>query len=89
MNAGILQDDAELALYETFIRVKNEAKPFLQARDYGKALEAILQMKEPVDLFFDQVMVMTDDVALQKNRLNLLTAISGLFLRVGDFSTKN
>ena len=43
-------------------------------------------MKEPVDLFFDQVMVMTDDAALQRNRLNLLSAISGLFLRVGDFS---
>jgi len=43
-------------------------------------------MKEPVDQFFDEVMVMTDDAALQKNRLNLLTAISGLFLRVGDFS---
>ena len=43
-------------------------------------------MKEPVDRFFDEVMVMTEDESLQRNRLNLLTAISGLFLRVGDFS---
>jgi glycyl-tRNA synthetase beta chain len=43
-------------------------------------------MKEPVDVFFDEVMVMTEDAALQQNRLNLLSAISRLFLRVGDFS---
>jgi glycyl-tRNA synthetase beta chain len=43
-------------------------------------------MKEPVDNFFDKVMVMTEDPALQKNRLNLLTAISRLFLEIGDFS---
>jgi glycyl-tRNA synthetase beta chain len=66
--------------------VEKETKPFLQTKEYARALDVILQMKEPVDHFFDEVMVMTDDVALQKNRLNLLTAISGLFLRVGDFS---
>jgi len=66
--------------------VQEETNKFLQAKEYGKALDIILRMKEPVDQFFDEVMVMTDDAALQKNRLNLLTAISGLFLRVGDFS---
>jgi len=43
-------------------------------------------MKEPVDVFFDEVMVMTEEESLQQNRLNLLTGISGLFLQVGDFS---
>jgi glycyl-tRNA synthetase beta chain len=83
---GLLQNGAERNLYEAFIKVQDETKPFLQAKEYGKALDGILRMKEPVDLFFDEVMVMTDDAALQKNRLNLLAAISGLFLRVGDFS---
>jgi len=82
----LLQKGAESSLYETFITVQEETKPFLQTKEYGKALEIILRMKEPVDQFFDEVMVMTDDAALQKNRLNLLTAISGLFLQVGDFS---
>ena len=66
--------------------MQDETRPYLQEKDYGKALDIILRMKEPVDAFFDEVMVMTDDAALQKNRLNLLSAISGLFLRVGDFS---
>ena len=86
INTELLQEEAERNLYEVFMRVQNEAKPFLQAKEYYKALDIILRMKEPVDHFFDEVMVMTDETALKKNRLNLLTAISGLFLQVGDFS---
>ena len=86
VDVELLQDGAERNLYDAFVAVRDETKPFLLQKEYGKALEVILRMKEPVDLFFDEVMVMTDDAALQKNRLNLLSAISGLFLRVGDFS---
>ncbi len=86
VNEKLLQKGAERNLYDVFTTVRNETKEFLRTKEYGKALEVILRMKEPVDLFFDEVMVMTDDPALQKNRLNLLTAISGLFLRIGDFS---
>jgi len=86
VNFELLQEGAERNLYEAFAKVQDETKPFLQAKEYGRALDVILLMKEPVDVFFDEVMVMTDDEALQKNRLNLLTAISGLFLQVGDFS---
>ena len=82
----LLQEDAERNLYEVFEKVKDESKPLLQAKEYGKALDIILRMKEPVDVFFDEVMVMTEEADLKKNRLNLLTAISGLFLQVGDFS---
>ena len=82
----LLQEDAERSLYESFGNVQNETNPFLQAKEYGKALDIILRMKEPVDVFFDEVMVMTKDENLQQNRLNLLAAISGLFLQVGDFS---
>jgi glycyl-tRNA synthetase beta chain len=86
INVDLLQAGAERNLYEAFAKVLDETKPFLQAKEYGKALKVILGMKEPVDFFFDEVMVMTEDHALQKNRLNLLTAISELFLQVGDFS---
>lgn len=86
VNVTLLQEEAERSLYEVFEKVKKETGPFLQEKEYQKALEIILGMKEPVDNFFDKVMVMTEDPALQKNRLNLLTAISRLFLEIGDFS---
>lgn len=86
VNAGLLQENAERSLYETFKKVSDETRPLLDNKEYGKALAVILNMKEPVDTFFDEVMVMTDDLALQKNRLSMLTAIAELFLQVGDFS---
>ena len=46
----------------------------------------MLEIKEPVDRFFDSVMVMAEDAAIRTNRLNLLTALGALVLRVGDIS---
>jgi glycyl-tRNA synthetase beta chain len=86
VDAALLQEEAERNLYEVFTKVQSDVKPLLQAKQYEKALDIILQMKEPVDHFFDEVMVMTDEATLKKNRLNLLTAVSELFLQVGDFS---
>jgi len=82
----LLHEDAERSLYETFEKVLKETKPLLAVKDYAKALDIILRMKEPVDNFFDEVMVMTEDEDLKQNRRNLLAAISRLFLQVGDFS---
>jgi glycyl-tRNA synthetase beta chain len=82
----LLQEKAECDLHDVFDKVRNEAMPLLEAREYTRALDIILRMKEPVDTFFDEVMVMTEDESLQQNRLNILSAIAGLFLRVGDFS---
>ena len=55
-------------------------------KEYTPALKAMLKMKEPVDLFFDEVMVMSDGMAVRQNRLNLLTALGDLILQIGDIS---
>lgn len=83
---GLFTDEAEKVLYATLLGVKSEAAPFLENRQYEKALAVMLQMKEPVDRFFDNVMVMTENEAVRLNRLNLLTALGELVLRVGDIS---
>ena len=58
----------------------------LASADYLDFLTEMMALKEPVDRFFDDVMVMTDDEAVKNNRLNLLTGINQLILRVGDIS---
>ncbi len=83
---SLLNEEAEKALYTAFLGVAAEAEPMLKASDYQQAMVVILKMKEPVDRFFDDVMVMADDEKVRNNRLSLLTAISHLFLRIGDFS---
>ncbi len=55
-------------------------------RDYTNALCKLAALQEPVDRFFDDVMVMDEDTTLRDNRLALLGALSELFLQVADIS---
>jgi glycyl-tRNA synthetase beta chain len=82
----LLQEDAEKELAAVFARLDSEVQPMLESNDYEKALSAMLALKEPVDEFFNEVMVMDKDEKVRRNRLNLLTAIAVLFLKVGDIS---
>ena len=86
VDPALLQEPGERELAAALTRIGAEAEPLLQGGDYRRALDIILGMKEPVDRFFDQVMVMAEEAELRRNRLALLTAIAALFKRVGDFS---
>ena len=82
----LFNEEAERALYVMFQEVQSEMTALLNEQKYGEALQAMLKMKQPVDGFFDSVMVMADDAAVRTNRLNLLTAIGELILKIGDIS---
>ncbi len=84
--AALLQAGAEQQLYDVFLKVRLNVEASLAERNYHGALQALLEMKPPVDRFFDDVMVMTEDLDVRRNRLNLLTAIGELILRIGDIS---
>lgn len=86
VDTGLFAHEAEKALYRLFLEVEKEMHGHLAAKHYEAALQAMLRMKEPVDAFFDGVMVMADDPAIRANRLNLLTALGALILDIGDIS---
>jgi len=86
VRAELLGEAGEKELHAALSQAVAETAPLLAARDYPAAMAAILKMKEPVDRFFEQVMVMAEDEALRQNRLSLLTGVSRLFLQIGDFS---
>jgi len=54
--------------------------------DLENALSAIAGLRDPVDAFFNDVMVMAEDEAVRRNRLALLAAISAIFGQIADFS---
>ena len=54
--------------------------------DYTRALSELSTLKEPVDTFFDEVMVMVDDKKTRNNRLALLASLRQLFTQVADIS---
>lgn len=86
IDPDLLIEPAEKKLAAALAKITAGTAPLLAAGNYQQALEEILEMKEPVDAFFDQVMVMAKEEELRRNRLALLTAVARLFLRVGDFS---
>ncbi|TKE92880.1 glycine--tRNA ligase subunit beta [Vibrio kanaloae] len=82
----LLQEDAEKALAEN-VEVMTEAlEPAFATGNYQEALSKLADLREPVDAFFDNVMVMADDEALKKNRLTLLNNLRNLFLQIADIS---
>ncbi len=86
VDPALFSEAAEESLYALYGRVREEMEALLAAGEYGRALTAMLQMKEPLDLFFTEVMVMAEEPAVRRNRLNLLTALGELILRIGDIS---
>jgi len=86
VDKAYLREEAEQQLYATFLKVREKVQALLAGHEYFAALKALLEMKQPVDRFFDDVMVMADDPIIRRNRLNLLTAIGALILQIGDIS---
>lgn len=86
VDPSLLQADAEIALNEALQNVRDRVSALVEAREYSQALETIAGLREPVDRFFDDVMVMVDDQAVKNNRLALLTSISDLFSGIADFN---
>lgn len=86
VDAAKLVDSAEKQLFDFITRLTADVAPLWPRREYEAALLRLAQLREPVDLFFDKVMVMVEDAALRANRLALLKQLNDLFLRVADLS---
>ncbi|NQV86676.1 MAG: glycine--tRNA ligase subunit beta, partial [Woeseiaceae bacterium] len=82
----LLQDGAELILFNALQSAHQKVEPLLAARHYADVLNELADLRDPVDRFFDDVMVMADDEAVRNNRLALLAELRELFLRVADIS---
>ncbi len=85
-DATLLLESAEKALAVALQDLDRQTRPLFEQRDYTNALCQLAALQAPVDTFFDDVMVMADDVALRDNRLALLQSLSELFLQVADIS---
>ncbi|TQQ05865.1 glycine--tRNA ligase subunit beta [Vibrio cholerae] len=86
IDLALLQEDAEKALAEAVEIMAEALEPAFATGNYQEALSKLAGLREPVDAFFDNVMVMADDEALKKNRLTLLNKLRNLFLQIADIS---
>ena len=86
MNGGLLQEPAEQALHAVLNIVMPKADIAFRLGEFGLALKELAALKIPVDIFFDNVMVNTEDIALRANRLALLAQLQQEMNRVADIS---
>ncbi len=85
-DSALFQEKAERTLAGALEQLDAQTRPLFEARDYSNALCRLAALQAPVDAYFDDVMVMTDDSVLRDNRLALLQSLSNLFLQVADIS---
>jgi glycyl-tRNA synthetase beta chain len=86
VDPALLQDAAEKALYASVQRVQPEVDAAFERGDFTGTLKTLAQLRDDVDAFFNDVMVMADDVALRNNRLALLSILHRMMNRVADIS---
>jgi len=86
VDPALLADPAEGRLNDHVDMLERQIEPLMESGDYDAALKLLAGLREPLDRFFDDVMVMVEDPALRRNRLALLSRLSQVFLQVADIS---
>lgn len=86
LNQALLTEPAEQALAKTISELQPVAQQYLEAGNYQAAMATLAQARVPVDAFFNDIMVMAEDVAVRNNRLALLSQLHGLMNQVADIS---
>lgn len=86
INSALLAEAAEQALAAKLAELQPQLAPLFANADYQQALTLLASLRESVDQFFEDVMVMADDEALKNNRLAMLNNLREQFLHVADIS---
>jgi glycyl-tRNA synthetase beta chain len=82
----LLVEQSELQLYEQAMNLSKQILPLIRASDHGEILRKLAVLRDPIDSFFDDVMVMAEDKQIRRNRVALVGFVSRLFREVAEIS---
>jgi glycyl-tRNA synthetase beta chain len=83
---SLLTEPAERTLVAALRACERKVIPLLSQAEYAEALKHLAGLRDGVDAYFDQVLVMSEDAAVRRNRLAQLGRLRGLFMQVADLS---
>lgn len=86
IDRSALNNDAESRLYAALNERDSKIRQLVAGKDYLEALKTLAELRNPIDDFFDKVLVMSENESEKNNRLALLYQIDCLFMQVVDFS---
>ena len=84
---SILEEKAERELYKIYKEKETQIKKLIENKEYQKTFSMLSSLYEPLDNFFKEVMVMTDNEKLKNNRIALLSLVDKIFKNMLDFSS--
>ncbi len=82
----LFEKDQEIALYDVALTVSPRIEQYWKEGNYERLFETLASIKDTVDAFFDNVMVMVDDERIRNNRLSLLNSVRDLYIKIADIS---
>ena len=85
INAELMTLDAEQVLYRAFEAVKVAAEELVAKKDFIGALDILKKLSAPIDGYFNDVMVMDENLDVRQNRLALLKSVDNLISKIADF----
>ena len=86
IDVALCVEPAEQVLAQSVLSLAKEVQPLIAQGEYTAVLDKLAGLRQPVDNFFDNVMVNAEDAKLRQNRLAILNTLQGLFLQVADIS---
>lgn len=86
VDSSLMDQGSEKKLHDLLIQKELEVTPLLNEQDYTSGLVSLASLKDSIDKFFDDVMVMSDDLDVRANRIKLLRKLRKLFTHVADVS---
>ena len=86
VDVALCIEPAEQVLAQSVLSLAKEVQPLIAQGEYTAVLDKLAGLRQPVDNFFDNVMVNAEDAKLRQNRLAILNTLQGLFLQVADIS---
>lgn len=86
INETLFSEAVEKSLYQAYLSIQEEIRPVAANGDFIKVLEVLSSLREPIQSFFEQIMVMAEDERIRQNRLALLANVAKLIFAYADFS---
>ena len=86
IDPGLLTENAELALYKKATELRDQVSPLVEQSQHGEILHMLSVLRDPIDQFFDHVLVMDENPEIQTNRIALVDFVYGLFREVAELS---
>lgn len=80
------EDEAEKALWRAVLKAEGQIEQLEKEADYAGIIERLIELRGPIDRYFDEVLVMAEDPRVRQNRLGFLSSIESLFFTIGDLS---